>query len=113
MKYLKYILAYLGLLIGNGIITFKLLSDFRFLNIQLTFGDKEFLTYFLIIPCFYLYHNYKPFKLTGDLDLKIKRFFNSYFESQKSCPNCDRVVKASELTQDGKCIYCKEEKNIK
>ena len=56
----------------------------------------------------YLYHKYKPFKLTGDLDLKIKRFFNSYFESQKSCPNCDRVVKASELTPDGKCIYCKD-----
>jgi hypothetical protein len=110
MKYLKYIIAYLGFIIGNGIVIFELLILFKYFNLKLTFGDREFLFWFGIVPCFYLYHKYKPFKLTGDLDLKIKRFFNSYFESQKSCQNCDRVVKASELTPNGKCIYCKEDK---
>ncbi|KLD96031.1 hypothetical protein AF74_11300 [Aliarcobacter butzleri L349] len=32
MKYLKYIIAYSGFLVGNGIIVFKLLSDFKFLD---------------------------------------------------------------------------------
>lgn len=108
MKYFKIFIAYLGLLLGNGIIMYKLLIDFKYLDINLTFGDKEFLTFFILVPCFYLYHKYKPFKLTGNLDLQIKKIFNSYLESQKSCPNCDKVVKANELTENEKCIYCKD-----
>ena len=111
MKYLKYTIAYLGLLIMIAIIGL-LIMNFNH-DIKLSLGDKTILIFILFPLVSYIYDKYKPFKLTGDLDLKIKRFFNSYFESQKSCPNCDKVVKASELTPDGKCLYCKEEKNIK
>jgi amino acid permease len=111
MKYMKYIVVYFCLILSNLILLILFLNILGFIQIEK--GNSFFLA-FIIGPIFITtYHKYKPFKLTGDLDLKIKRFFNSYFESQKSCPNCDRVVKASELTPDGKCIYCKEEKNIK
>jgi hypothetical protein len=108
---IKYGIAYLCLAVSDIILIILILDLFDY--IQMTDGDRFFLIFIVNAFCMYIYHKYKPFKLTGDLDLKIKRFFNSYFESQKSCPNCDRVVKASELTPDGKCIYCKEEKNIK
>lgn len=108
MRYLKYGIAYIALVIQ---IIYIIVFIMRLLGyIHLTFGDSEFIFWLIIVPSIYIYDKYKPFKLTGNLDLKIKRFFNSYFESQKSCPSCDRVVKASELTQDGKCIYCKEDK---
>ena len=106
MRYLKYLAVYVSLIISNIILLILFLNIFGFIHI--THGTS-FLFAFIVGPIFItIYHKYKQFKLTGDLDLKIKRFFNSYFESQKSCPNCNRVVKASELTPNGKCIYCKE-----
>lgn len=102
MKYFKSLIAYISL----GYIIYFV---YIYFTEDLKIFERKYLVYILIIPLILLYNKYKPFKLTGDLDLKIKRFFNSYFESQKSCPSCDRVVKASELTQDGKCIYCKIE----
>ena len=103
MKYLKILIAYISL---GYIIYFT----YIYFTEDLKIFERKYLVYVLIIPCILLYDKYKPFKLTGDLDLRIKKIFDSYFESQKSCPNCDRVVKADELTQDGKCVYCKEDK---
>lgn len=106
MKYKKYVLAYICLLISDVILILLILDLIDY--IHMLNGDRFFLIFIINSFCMYLYHKYKPFKLTGDLDLRIKKIFANYLESQKSCPNCDRVVKASELTQDGKCIYCKE-----
>lgn len=108
MRYLKYLCVYICLLVSDIILIFLVLDIFNY--IHLTNGDRFFLIFVVNAFCMYIYHKYKPFKLTGDLDLRIKKIFDNYFESQKSCPNCDRVVKADELTQDGKCVYCKEDK---
>ena len=101
MKYFKSLIAYISL----GYIIYFV---YMYFTEDLKIFERKYLVYILIIPLILLYNKYKPFKLTGDLDLRIKMIFANYLESQKSCPNCDRVVKASELTQDGKCIYCKE-----
>ena len=111
MKYLKYLGVYICLLVSDIILILLILDIFNY--IHLTNGDRFFLIFVVNAFCMFIYHKYKPFKLTGDLDLRIKKIFDSYFESQKSCPNCDRVVKADELTQDGKCVYCKDIKKDK
>ncbi len=79
--------------------------------IHLTFGNGEFIFWIIVVPCIYIYNKWKPFKLTGDLDLYIKKRWNTYLESQKSCPNCKKVVKADEL-ENGKCKYCKDIETI-
>jgi hypothetical protein len=109
MKYLKYFIVYLCLIISNIILIVLFLNLFGFLNI--TRGDSFFLA-FIIGPIFItIYEKWKPFKLTGNLDLYIKEKFNNYFDSQKTCLNCDRVVKKDELTSDGKCVYCEKVEN--
>lgn len=95
MKYFKSLIAYISL----GYIIYFI---YIYFTEDLKIFERKYLVYILIIPLILLYHKYKPFKLTGDLDLRIKKIFDNYLES----PNCDRVVKASELTQDGKCVYC-------
>ncbi len=106
MKYIKYFLAYASLTIVVSVIIFEFLVFFNYLDIKLTFGNREFLTYFISIPCILIYDKYKPFKLTGNLDLYIKKKWNNYLESQKTCPNCEKVVSKEELTSNGKCKYC-------
>lgn len=105
MRYFKGFIAYVCLIIIWIIVFYyiKYYNDF-------SYGDRLHIHLLIFIPLGYIYHKYKPFKLTGDLDLRIKKIFDSYFESQKTCPNCDRVVKASELTSDGKCVYCEKDK---
>ncbi len=105
MKYIKYTLAYIALTIQItyvGLIVARLLG-----YIHITLGNSQFIFWLIIVPSIYIYNKYKPFKLTGNLDLYIKKKWNDYFDNQKNCPNCDKVVSKEELTSDGKCKYCK------
>jgi hypothetical protein len=105
MKYLKYLIVYLSLLAIFGLFIFAFYAIFKD-DFGLTLIQRDIIMG-AIIPLAYLYHLWKPFKLTGNLDLYIKEKWNNYIDSQKTCPNCDRVVKKDELTSDGKCVYCK------
>jgi len=104
MKYLKYTIAYFSLLVNTIIFVNIFLQLFGIIQMS---DIVSFSLVFLIAPIFTtIYHKYRPFKLTGDLDLYLKEKFDNYFNSQQTCMNCGKVVKSSEI-KNGICNNCK------
>ncbi|MCG3673868.1 hypothetical protein [Aliarcobacter butzleri] len=105
MKYIKYVLAYICLLISDVILILLILDLIDY--IHMSNGDRFFLIFIINSFCMYLYHKYKPFKLTGNLDIYLKEKWDNYLDSQKTCLNCSKVVKSSEI-KNGICKSCRD-----
>jgi len=108
MKYIQYFLAYLSLFSMIGLFIFDFYAIFKN-NFGLTLIERDII-FSAVVPLWYIYDNFKPFKLTGDLDLYLKDKLNSYLNSQKTCLNCSSVVKANEI-KNGICKYCRDLNN--
>ncbi|AYJ80425.1 hypothetical protein [Aliarcobacter cryaerophilus] len=104
--YIKYFLAYLSFFAGIGLIIFSFLGTFKYYGLELTFVERDLIS-LGIFPLFYVYHKLKPFKITGGLDLYLKEKWNNYLDSQKTCLNCNKVVKSSEI-KNGVCKSCRD-----
>lgn len=105
MKYLKYFLAYLSLITIIGLFAFSFYTVFVD-DFGLSLIERDIIMS-ATIPLFYLYRELRPFKLTGDLDLYLKEKWDNYLDSQKTCLNCSKVVKSSEI-KNGICKSCRD-----
>ncbi|MFX4176719.1 hypothetical protein ACOL26_01335 [Aliarcobacter butzleri] len=105
MKYIKYFLAYLSLITIIGLFAFSFYTVFKD-NFGLSLIERDIIMS-ATIPLFYLYRELRPFKLTGDLDLYLKEKWDNYLDSQKTCLNCSKVVKSSEI-KNGICKSCRD-----
>lgn len=105
MKYIKYFLAYLSLITIIGLFVFSFYTVFKD-DFGLSLIERDIIMS-ATIPLFYLYREWRPFKLTGNLDLYLKEKWNNYLNSQKTCLNCSEVVKSSEI-KNGICKSCRD-----
>lgn len=105
MKYIKYFLAYLSLITIIGLFAFSFYTVFVD-DFGLSLIERDIIMS-STIPLFYLYRELRPFKLTGDLDLYLKEKWDNYLDSQKTCLNCSKVVKSSEI-KNGICKSCRD-----
>ena len=105
MKYIKYFLAYLSLITIIGLFAFSFYTVFVD-DFGLSLIERDIIMS-ATIPLFYLYRELRPFKLTGDLDIYLKEKWDNYLDSQKTCLNCSKVVKSSEI-KNGICKSCRD-----
>ncbi|RBQ27766.1 MULTISPECIES: hypothetical protein [Arcobacteraceae] len=105
MKYIKYFLAYLSLITIIGLFVFSFYTVFKD-DFGLSLIERDIIMS-ATIPLFYLYIEWRPFKLTGNLDLYLKEKWDNYLDSQKTCLNCNKVVKSSEI-KNGICKSCRD-----
>lgn len=105
MKYIKYFLAYLSLITIIGLFAFSFYIIFVD-DFGLSLIERDIIMS-ATIPLFYLYRELRPFKLTGDLDIYLKEKWDNYLDSQKTCLNCSKVVKSSEI-KNGICKSCRD-----
>ncbi|MFX4264125.1 hypothetical protein ACOL3L_01335 [Aliarcobacter butzleri] len=103
MKYIKYFLAYLCLITIITLFVFSFYTVFKD-NFGLSLIERDIIMS-ATIPLFYLYRELRPFKLTGNLDMYLKNKIDNYLDSQKTCLNCSKVVKSSEI-KNGICKSC-------
>jgi hypothetical protein len=105
MNLIKYLIAYLCLVGMISVII--LLWNGKIWNIELTYIHRSMLLFIVFFPLSLIYNKYKPFRLTGNLENIIKEKFINYFNSQKKCNFCNKVVDRKE----NKCPCCNQ--NIK
>ncbi|MFV7789987.1 hypothetical protein ACNSOP_07510 [Aliarcobacter lanthieri] len=105
MKYLKLTVAYFSLMFNIMIFVNIFLQLFGIVQMS---DIVSYILVFIISPIFtVIYHKWRPFKLTGNLDLYLKEKWDNYLDSQKTCLNCNKVVKSSEI-KNGICKSCRD-----